>query len=102
MKVFATKIQAPRKILFSTLEERLTLANDKGLSFFISRSSRTIGGEAQRENAPLGDSAASKDTFVFGSAYPTGAPIETPDSFGGLAWARQVNVRLVADETAVH
>ena len=39
-KVFAAKTQAPRKILFSTLEERPTSTNDKGLSFFICGSSR--------------------------------------------------------------
>jgi hypothetical protein len=38
--IFAAKTQAPRKILFSTLEERPTSTNDKGLSFFICGSSR--------------------------------------------------------------
>src|SRR5271169_1472632 len=39
-KVFAAKTQAPRKILFSTLEVRPSSTNDKGLSLFICRSSR--------------------------------------------------------------
>lgn len=39
-KVLAAITQAPRKILFSTLEERPTPTNDKGSSLFICRSSR--------------------------------------------------------------